>query len=149
METQQTSSGFSTLKIAGAIFLALIIIVPTVRILLFADDETPVTEEPETIVVEPEAVPQNNEAFNALINEGLAQYNQGNYEAALLPWNKALGLQPNSALALNNIASSLIQLGRYDEAIIKLEKAISNDPGNQLFRNNLKWAQDEKAKQQP
>lgn len=139
------TSGISTKKILFWLGLTLLIGIPTARLLL---SEKPEQEAVETAqqVSDPVAQPTDANDFNALIDEGLTYYQQGNYQASLRPWQRALELQPESALALNNIASSLILMGNYDAAIRLLEAAIEREPENQLFKNNLKWAQDEKAK---
>ena len=139
-----TKTNYTIVKVIAGVVLALLIIIPIAKLLFF-----PTEEETTEIQAEDIQTPQAMEGadYNTLINMGLDYYNRGNYGAALAFWEQALQKQPNDALALNNIASSLIQLGRYDEAIMMLEQAIADDPQNQLFRNNLKWAQDEKAKQ--
>lgn len=148
METNQptTETSYSKLKLMVWLAVALLVGIPTLNLIL---NNSPKQSATETTEVPPQPTPPvDNTEYSVLIDAGLQMYNQGNYEASLTPWYKALELQPESPLVLNNIASSLILLGRYDEAINLLNTAIAREPDNQLFKNNLQWALDEKAKQQ-
>lgn len=80
------------------------------------------------------------------IEWGLAEYNDGNYQACIDICNKALELKPDMAIAYNNICSSYNMMKQWEKAIPACEKAIEIDPNFQLAKNNLKWAQDELSK---
>lgn len=88
----------------------------------------------------------SEEEYAKLINEGLEHYNNYEFEESLVLWRKALEIRPHDATAIANITSSLILLGRYDEAIQMLEEGLEYDPGSPFLVSNLKWAKEEKAK---
>jgi tetratricopeptide (TPR) repeat protein len=76
-------------------------------------------------------------------NEGLALYNQGEYDAAILRYDMAIMLDPNNAYAWNNKGNSLVGKSRldvnttyYDEAIKCFDEAIRIDPDFMLPWNN-------------
>ncbi len=54
---------------------------------------------------------------------------------------RSLRIDPNSALAYNNICSAYLELGEFDRAIDSCGKALAIDPSFEYARNNLKWAQ--------
>ncbi len=80
------------------------------------------------------------------VNLSSQYYARGKYQKSIEANEKALGLDPASAGAYNNICVSNIQLKRWDRAISACEKAIALNPDVKLFRNNLAWAQREEAK---
>lgn len=90
--------------------------------------------------------PGSEVEYAKLIQEGLALYNDYQFEESIKVWKQALELRPDDATATANITSSLILLGRYDEAIDMLNKALAKDPGSPFLLSNLKWAKEEKAK---
>jgi len=61
-------------------------------------------------------------------NKGVALSRQGNYNEALICFDKALELDPEFAYALNGKGNALYKLGNYDEALICFEKALELDP---------------------
>jgi tetratricopeptide (TPR) repeat protein len=52
-------------------------------------------------------------------------------------WRHALSIEPDSAIALNNLGVVLTQAGRMDEAAITLERALAVDPTLADAHNNL------------
>lgn len=90
--------------------------------------------------------PGSEEEYAKLIQEGLALYNDYQFEESIKVWKQALEIRPDDATATANITSSLILLGRYDEAIQMLDKALAKDPNSPFLLSNLKWAKEEKAK---
>ncbi len=64
------------------------------------------------------------------ITQGYEFYIQGDYETAIEIYQKALEIDPSSALANNQMALSYFKLGDYDNAIVYSEKVIqdNNDP---------------------
>jgi tetratricopeptide (TPR) repeat protein len=75
------------------------------------------------------------------LNAGLAYHRQKQYNLAIDMYNKSLEINPNFALAFNNLCSAYNDLGQYAKAIPYGEKAVKLDPANQLFKNNLSIAQ--------
>ncbi|MDF2984542.1 MAG: Tetratricopeptide 2 repeat-containing protein [Eubacterium sp.] len=61
-------------------------------------------------------------------NEGIRQYNLGNYDLAIIHYDKAIQLEPLYDLAYNNKGNALSQLGKYEEAMKCYDKAIEISP---------------------
>jgi Flp pilus assembly protein TadD len=78
-------------------------------------------------------LPNSDDYFNA----GYIKSTFKNEEAAIALYKKSLVLNPDNALALNNVGHSLIELGRYSEAIQYLDAAISESPKLCHARCNL------------
>ncbi|MFN4233657.1 MAG: tetratricopeptide repeat protein [Bacteroidia bacterium] len=74
------------------------------------------------------------------INKGLALYNSGNFEEAIKTWQEVLKLNPNNAIAYNNIGSAYNLMKKWDEAIPYFNKALALNPDFQLAKNNLEVA---------
>jgi predicted O-linked N-acetylglucosamine transferase (SPINDLY family) len=64
----------------------------------------------------------------ALNQRGLAFLDQGQADAALLDFDKAIAAQPGFAFAHNNRGRALVLLGREQEALESFEKALALDP---------------------
>jgi len=62
---------------------------------------------------------------DALIDQGIAQNNGGNYEVAAGLYDQALGLDPENYLAWDLKGLALRGLGKYDEALSCFDKAIA------------------------
>lgn len=77
----------------------------------------------------------------AAINESLAHYQAGDYNASIAAAQRALTVDPRSAQAWNNIGASFARLGRWNEAAAADRKALELDPTLQIARNNLAEAQ--------
>ena len=84
--------------------------------------------------------------YDSYVNLGLAYYNALKYDDAIKAWNKAVELNPNSALAYNDVAAAYGAINNYDEEIKACEKALSIDPNMTLAKNNLNWARSQKNK---
>lgn len=82
----------------------------------------------------------------ALLNQSLAQYQAGQFEASIRTAHAVLKLDPRSAAAWNNIAAANASLQRWDEAIDAARHALALQPDFQLAKNNLAWALSEKEK---
>jgi tetratricopeptide (TPR) repeat protein len=72
-----------------------------------------------------------------VINLSLAEYQRGEYVEAIASAQKALLLDPKSAVAYNNIGAAYGAMGKWDEAIASETKALQLDPTLQIARNNL------------
>lgn len=66
---------------------------------------------------------------DALIDRGIAQYNEGDYEGANNLYDQALGLDSQNYLAWELKGLALRALGKSDEALDSFDRAISIDPG--------------------
>ncbi len=85
-------------------------------------------------------------APEALLNQSLAFYQQGKFDACIAAAREALKLRPGYAEAWNNIAAAWNAQGRWDEGISAAAEAVRLAPANQLAKNNLAWAVQQKAK---
>jgi tetratricopeptide (TPR) repeat protein len=81
-----------------------------------------------------------------LINLSLARYQQRDFPGTIAAAHQALQLDPNSALAWNNIAAAEASLAHWDAAIAAANRSLQLQPNFQLARNNLAWALGEKQK---
>ncbi|MCL6436647.1 MAG: tetratricopeptide repeat protein, partial [Leptolyngbyaceae cyanobacterium HOT.MB2.61] len=72
--------------------------------------------------------------------QGVELSQAGNYEAALLLFDEAIRLQPNSYDVWNEKGNALINLGRHGEAIACFERAIACDPTIPATYYSLGWA---------
>ncbi len=55
-------------------------------------------------------------------------------------WTDTLVVSPQSFLAHNNLAESLVRMGRLDDAIAQARRSIELSPGFAIAHNNLGWA---------
>ena len=85
------------------------------------------------------AVPQTDTAV-AANNEGFNYNNHGEYDKAIVAFNKAIELDPDFALAYNNRGWAYIELEQYEQGIADCTKAIELDPGLALAYSNRGWA---------
>lgn len=74
---------------------------------------------------------------NAYYNQGLAKSELGQYDDAILEYNKAIEIDPNCPRAYFNRGRSLFKLGRYEDAILDFTKAIEIDPDYSAAYNSL------------
>jgi len=72
---------------------------------------------------------QNKVAAEKLVSEGLPYHDKGDYEGAIVRYNKALELDSCNLLALAEKAYSLLSSGKYEESIVCCRKAIDKHPG--------------------
>ena len=84
--------------------------------------------------------PGNSTAqFNALVDQGLALYNNKDYNGAIATWKKALEIDPNSVIALTDMGAAYGCLGMWKEQVAVCRKALSINPNFQLAIGNLNW----------
>ena len=69
-------------------------------------------------------------------NQGVVYNNKGEYQKALVVFDKAIELDPSFALAYNNRGWAHIELGQYELGIIDCTKAIEFDPSLALAYSN-------------
>ncbi len=77
---------------------------------------------------------QNKEAAEKLVDEGIAYHDKGDYDGAILRYDKALALDKDNLMALNEKAYSLMSLEKYDEAIECCKRAIAAHPREDLLK---------------
>ena len=90
----------------------------------------------------PAGGPTPTKSYEDYINDGLAFYNAGDYQKSVEAAHSALQLQPNSALAYNNICAAYNQLQQWDQAIEACGRALAIQPDFKRARNNLRAAQE-------
>jgi len=90
------------------------------------------------------AIARNKALYEAYMNLGHAYSKKAvktddddNWESAAKAHGKAVGLKPNSALALHALGFDLWKLGDFPEAVKNLEKVIDIDPENRGARGLL------------
>jgi tetratricopeptide (TPR) repeat protein len=73
-------------------------------------------------------VPKPSKDFLIPYYKGMAYLNAGNYTEAIPYFDKALAINPNNSLTLNNKGAALYGLGIYNESIAYFDKALSVNP---------------------
>lgn len=76
-------------------------------------------------------------AYNGL---GLIADSKRQPAAALELYHKALSINPNSPVLLNNLGYSRLLAGKPEEAITNLRKALSLEPTSETIQNNIRLA---------
>ncbi|HEY4354536.1 MAG TPA: glycosyltransferase family 39 protein [Acidobacteriaceae bacterium] len=124
----------------------------------------PVLSEPMTVAPAPASMPAPTQAVPAAqpgivqpataqltaqdwINASASFAQSGRNEDAISAANKALALDPKSAVAWNNIAAANENLRHWDQAIDAANHALALQPDFQLAKNNLVWSLEQKRKQ--
>lgn len=74
------------------------------------------------------AFSQNKEEAEKLVKEGVGYHDKGDYEGAIVRYDKALQLDKDNLIALTEKAYSLMGLEKYNDAITLCEKAIATHP---------------------
>ncbi|MFL5730998.1 MAG: tetratricopeptide repeat protein [Cytophagaceae bacterium] len=78
---------------------------------------------------------QNKEEAEKIVEEGVALHDQGQFEAAIAKYDKALELDKDNLTALAEKALTLVSLKKYDESITYCEKAIAKYPGEKQLKS--------------
>ena len=71
----------------------------------------------------------SSEEFWSVLEEGEDYYEEGDFEAALDRFDRALAMSPQSADAHNSRGNALMMLGRYDDALASFESSLGLEPG--------------------
>jgi len=85
-------------------------------------------------------------SFSDYINQSVSYINSNQPEKAIEPLQKAIKIEPKSAVAYNNLGVAYNLIKRYDDGIAACRKAVELDPNFQLAKNNLNWGLSEKKK---
>jgi len=78
-----------------------------------------------------------NPTANNYQNLSLLNYRAKRYNDCIVAARKAISLDPDLAMAYNNICIAYNHLGNFEEARKAGEEAVRLEPANQLFKNNL------------
>lgn len=143
----------NTFKKYQYIIIVLLLIIPLGYLFIFKNDTKKDTSEAPTVNIPPqntiedfEKNAKENPTYNNLIDLSVAYINNQMPEKSIEHLDKAIELNPTSAVAYNNKCVAYTLMKEYDKAIEAGTKAVELDPNFQLAKNNLKWAMDEKAK---
>ncbi|MCX7020926.1 MAG: tetratricopeptide repeat protein [bacterium] len=83
------------------------------------------------------AVPAAAESALELVGDGNVALREGNYEDAVVSFNRALELEPGYPAAINGLGQVALARGRYEEALRFLQPLISEYQGDPVFLQNL------------
>ena len=75
------------------------------------------------------------ESAQSYLDKGNTLYDQGDYEAAILAYDKALDLNPNLPSAYFKRGYVKYEIGQYSEAISDYDEAIRLDPNHTTAYN--------------
>lgn len=78
---------------------------------------------------------QNTSEVSKLINEGVAYHDKGDYEGAIVRYDKALDIDKDNLQALYEKSYSLVSLEKYKDAIECCKTAIKKHPGEEMLQN--------------
>ena len=101
--------------------------------------KTQVLSPEEKLAAQLELVKKNPTADN-YINLSLMQYNQKDFDGCIASCYKALELNPQSAIAFNNICSAHNALKQWQQASEACKKALEIDSDFERAQNNLNWS---------
>lgn len=137
-------------KILLGITLALLAF-PLLFLVYKSNNAKPLEEKPAVAVVSTdigslEALVQKDPSFDNLVNLSMAYVNNQMPGKSIDYLKRAIQLNPNSAIAYNNIGVAYTMLQQYQNGIDACTKAVQIDTSFQLAKNNLRWASDEKNK---
>ncbi len=156
METNNDNSttGFKiNYRLFKIIILVALFLTPLIYIVEnSAEHPKPATEQAVAIPPASSDIPSlenavnTNPTFDNLITLSMAYINNQMAGRSIPYLQKAIQLNPNSAIAYNNLGVAYIMIQQYQDGIDACTRALSIDPGFQLAKNNLKWGMDEKNK---
>lgn len=77
---------------------------------------------------------------DGLINQSLRLYTEGKFDECIKTCEKVLSINPNNAIAYNNICAAYNMLQQWEKAKEACLKALALDPNNPNAPANLRWA---------
>lgn len=131
--------------------IAILLLLPLVFLFVkFSSSSDPAAEKPANTapatidIASYENAVNANPTFDNLINLSNAYINSNMAGKSIDPLLKAIELNPNSAIAYNNLGVAYTMVQQYRNGIDACTKALQIDSSFQLAKNNLKWAASEK-----
>jgi Tfp pilus assembly protein PilF len=112
---------------------------------LYLSDSTNYKSSPQTEALQKTA--DARPSVNAYIALSLVYFRNSEFEKCIEQCKKALALDPNNAIAYNNMCSAYNNLHQWDKAIEAGEQAVKLQPDFALAKNNLNFAQLQKKAQ--
>ena len=73
----------------------------------------------------------------AYYNRGFAYEKKGEYDRAIVDYDKAIAINPKFAAAYNNRGNAYYKKGDKEQAIVDFRKTLDIDPSSQHAKNNL------------
>lgn len=152
MESQETQSFFKSRKFIIAL-VVIVVLAPVVFIVVKNKKGNATTGEQATAVNDAFAkvdsarqLADANPTFDNLLNLGIACINANAPGQAINPLERALEIQPKSAIALNNLGLACTMVRAVDKGIKYCSMALEQDTAFTLAKNNLNWAKSEEKK---
>ena len=136
------------------VFIVIILLAAPVAYLFYKTSGVPPLPKEETAAVSTELsdlptlenLVQTSPTFDNLINLSAAYINNKMPGKSIDHLKRAIGLNPGSAVAYNDLGVAYTMMQQYGEGVDNCTKALQLDSTFQLAKNNLKWATDEKNK---
>lgn len=76
---------------------------------------------------------QTNDAVKNLVEDGIELHNNGEYNAAITKYDKALAIDTGNLLAMTEKAYSLVAIHKFEESIIYCKKVLEKNPADKRF----------------
>jgi len=92
-----------------------------------------------------ERMVEQTPTVGAYLNLSVVRYWQDQLGESVAAAQQALELDPQNAIAHNNICAAFAKGGEWKQAIRECKKALKIDPDHELAKNNLEWARAGKA----
>jgi superkiller protein 3 len=131
--------------------ISALLLLPLIFLLVkFSSDKTPAEQQaaavnaPAIDIASYESVAKANPTFDNLINLSNAYINSNMAGRSVAPLQQAIAMNPNSAIAHNNLGVAYTMLQQYNKGIEACMKSLQIDSSFQLAKNNLKWATSER-----
>ena len=84
---------------------------------------------------------EKNPTVEVYLNLGQVRYWRGAFEESIAASERAIELDPENAIAHNNLCAAFAASGKWPQAVVECELALAIDPEYQRAKNNLAWAQ--------
>lgn len=75
------------------------------------------------------------------VNQSVIYYHRQHFHKSIAACERVLEIDPDNALAYNNMGSAYIELEKFDKAVQACQTAVELDPNTELYLNNLQLAQ--------